>query len=63
MFDEKCWAVEEMACRKIYDIVWDQKCESVNVTVQQRDCESREEAQVCSLQYAVFSVQYVVGSV
>ena len=42
-FDEKCWVIEEEVCRTVYDTVWDNKCEAVNITVPQRECDTYEE--------------------
>ena len=41
-FDEKCWVEEESECKTVYDTVWENKCELVNVTVPQRDCDTRQ---------------------
>ena len=41
-FDEKCWVEEESDCETVYDTVWDKKCESVNITVPQRDCSTQQ---------------------
>ena len=41
-FDEKCWQEEESVCRTVYDSVWENKCEMVNITVPQRDCDTRD---------------------
>ena len=41
-FDEKCWVEEESECKTVYDTVWENKCEMVNVTVPQRDCDTRQ---------------------
>ena len=30
-------------CRTVYDTVWDKKCENVNITVPQRDCDTHNE--------------------
>ena len=33
---------EESECKTVYDTVWENKCEMVNVTVPQRDCDTRQ---------------------
>ena len=38
-FDEKCWTEEGSVCRTVYDTVLEHKCEMVNITVPQRECE------------------------
>ena len=45
-FDEKCWVEEVSDCKTVYDTVWDKKCESVNITVPQRDCTARQTLEV-----------------
>ena len=42
-FDEKCWTVEKEVCKTVYDTVWDNKCEMVNITVPQRECDTTQE--------------------
>ena len=42
-FDEKCWTVEEEVRKTVYDTIIDKKCEMVNITVPQRDCNTIEE--------------------
>ncbi len=38
-FEEECTTVEEEDCKTVYDEVWEKKCEMVNVTVPQTECQ------------------------
>ena len=38
-FEEQCATIEEEDCKTVYDEVWENKCEMVNVTVPQRNCQ------------------------
>jgi hypothetical protein len=38
-FEEKCTRMEEEDCKTVYDNVLEKKCEMVNVTVPQTECE------------------------
>ena len=37
-FDEECTTIEENNCQTVYDDVWENKCEVVNVTLPAANC-------------------------
>ncbi len=45
-FEEECTTLEEEDCKTVYDQVWEKKCEMVNVTVPQTDCQESTETQM-----------------
>ena len=45
-FIEQCTEVEEEVCKTVYDEVWEKKCETVNITLPQKDCREFTETQM-----------------
>ena len=37
-FEEECTDIEEENCQTVYDDVWENKCEMVNVTLPSTNC-------------------------